>query len=204
CSAGIGVKTNRSEVTIQNNTLYDTSNGIYLDGTVPGLAYTVRNNLVVKSGKGSTNRPEITATANAAGSLLRNNNLHHGGQGDPVLRIDATSYSCAQVPSVQTGNKCQSTTFVRTTGIVKDWDVHLPATDLANRNAGTTGAADDIDKTARAAPIDIGADEMGGAGVTATLVLLSGGQPAPSLNGAYLLKAGTYTVTLTTSVPVVL
>jgi hypothetical protein len=204
CSAGIGVKTNRSEVTIQNNTLYDTSNGIYLDGTVPGLAYTVRNNLVVKSGKGSTNRPEVTVTANAAGSIIKNNNLHHGGQGDPVMRIDATSYTCAQIPTVQTGNKCQATTFVRTSSTVKDWDLHLATTDVANRNAGTTGATDDIDKTTRATPIDIGADEMGGAGVTATLALQSGGQPVPSLNGMYLLKAGTYTVTLTSSVPVVL
>jgi hypothetical protein len=205
CAAGIGVRTNRSEVTIQNNTLYDTSNGIYLDGTVGGLAYTVRNNLVVKSGKGSTNNPEITVAANAAGTTLQNNNLHHGGQGDPVLRVNGVNYSCAQVPGVQSGNKCQATTFVRTTSTVKDWDLHLLPTDIVNRNAGMSGATDDIDKTPRGSPpIDIGADEYGGAGaLTATLVVQSAGQPAPSLNGVYQLKAGTYTLTLTSSVSVV-
>lgn len=200
CAAGLGVKTNRSEVTIQNNTLYDTANGLYLDANVPGIAYTVRNNLIVKSGKGSTNNPEVTIAANAAGTTLRNNNLHHGGQGDPVLRIDAANYSCAQVPTVQTGNKCQTTALVRTSGTVKDWDLHLSTTDTANRNAGTTGPADDIDKLPRTAPIDIGADEMGGGGgLSATLSLTSGGQPAPQTGGAWALKAGTYSVTLTAS-----
>lgn len=203
CAAGIGVRTNRSEVTIQNNTLYDTSNGIYLDGTIPGMAYTVRNNLVVKSGKGGTNNPEVTAAPNAAGSIIVNNNLHSGGQGDPVLRIGTTNYSCAQVPGVQSGNKCQATTFVRVSGAVKDWDLHLPTTDIINRNAGTTGPSDDIDKQPRTAPIDIGADEMGAGGPTAALAITSGGQPAPSLNGAFLLKAGTYSLTLTSSVPVI-
>jgi hypothetical protein len=205
CAAGIGIRTNRSEVTIQNNTLYDTANGIYLDGTISGMAYTVRNNLVVKAGKGSTNNPELTIASNAAGSSVLNNNLHHGGQGDPVMRVNGTNYGCAQVPGYQSGNKCQATTFVRSSGTpVKDWDLHLPATDTVNRNAGTTGPADDIDKLPRGAPpLDIGADEIGGAGVTATMTVNSGGSPAPSLNGVYLLKAGTYTVTLAASAPVV-
>ena len=202
CAAGIGVKTNRSEVTIQNNTVYDTSNGIYLDATLPGIAYTVRNNLVVKSGKGGTNNAEVTVAANASGTTLKNNNLHHGGQGDPVLSVNGTNYTCAQVPGVQTGNKCQSTTFTRITGIVKDWDLHLPMIDAVNRNAGTTGPTDDIDKVPRGSPpIDIGADEAGGSGggLTATLSVQSGGQPAPQSGGAWALKAGTYSVTLTAS-----
>ena len=207
CSAGIGVKSNRNEVTVQNNTLYDTANGISLDAYVPGIAYTVRNNLVVRANKNGSNRPEITVSANAIGSTIVNNNFHHDGQGDPVMRIGSSNYSCSQVGGYQSGNKCQATAFVRSSGTpVKDWDLHLASTDAANRNAGIAGPTDDIDKAPRgSAPIDIGADEFGGAGggLTAALVVETGGLPAPSSGGIYYLKAGTYTVRLTSSAQVI-
>jgi hypothetical protein len=203
CSAGIGVNTNRSEVTIQNNTVYDSSNGIGLDATVAGIAYTVRDNLLIRANKGGQNKPEMVIGANAAGTIVRNNNLNSDGQGDPVMTVGGTNYGCSQMASYQTGNKCAATTFVRTTGVVKDWDLHLPSTDTANRNAGILGATDDIDKAPRLAPVDIGADEMGAGGLSATLALQSGGQPVPSLNGASLLKAGSYTVTLSPSASVI-
>ncbi|HET8945728.1 MAG TPA: hypothetical protein VFQ07_01995 [Candidatus Polarisedimenticolia bacterium] len=203
CSAGIGINTNRSEVTIQNNTVYDSANGIGLDATVPGIAYTVRDNLLIRANKGG-NKPEMVIAANASGSIVRNNNLNSDGQGDPVMTVAGTNYGCSQMASYQTGNKCAATTFVRTTGAVKDWDLHLPATDTANRNAGMAGATEDIDKAPRGpVPIDIGADEVGAGGLSATVGVTSGGQAVPSLNGAYLLKAGTYTVTLTTSSSVI-
>ena len=205
CAAGIGIKTNRSEVTVQNNTVYDSSYGIVLDAYVPGIAYTVRNNLLIRANKGNSNRQEMLVFANAVNSVIRNNNLHSDGQGDPVLTVNGTNYNCSQMASFQTGNKCAATTFVRTTGTVKDWDLHLPSTDTANRNAGMAGPADDIDKAPRgAAPIDLGADEYGGSGsLSATLALQSGGQPAPQVSGAWALKAGTYGVSMTTSSPVI-
>ncbi|HZN03974.1 MAG TPA: hypothetical protein VFD06_10355 [Candidatus Polarisedimenticolia bacterium] len=205
CAAGIGVETNRREVTIQNNTVYDSSNGIALDATVPGIAYTVRDNLLIRANKGGANKPEMVIAANASGSIVRNNNINSDGQGDPVMTVAGTNYSCSQMASYQSGNKCSATTFVRTTGVVKDWDLHLPSTDTANRSAGMAGASEDIDKTPRgSAPIDIGADEYGGSvGVTATLAVQSGGSPAPQSNGTWMLKGGSYGLTLTTSAPVV-
>ena len=202
CMGGIGVNTNRSEVTVQNNTVYDAVYGIAADATVSGVAYTIRDNLAIRANQNGRNMVELWIGPNAAGSVVRNNNLNSDGQGDPVMTIGTTNYNCSQVSGYQSGNKCGATTFVRVTGAVKDWDLHLVATDTVNKDAGTTGAADDIDKTTRTPPIDIGADEIGSS-VTATLVLTASGQQAPSSGGTYLLKAGTYAVTLTSSVNVV-
>jgi hypothetical protein len=202
CMGGIGVNTNRNEVTVQNNTIYDAVYGIAADAVISGVSYTIRDNLAIRANQNGKNMVELWIAPNAAGSVVRNNNLNSDGMGDPVMSIGGTNYNCSQVAAYQSGNKCGATTFVRVTGEVKNWDLHLVPTDTANKDAGTTGAADDIDKTSRTGPIDIGADEIGSL-VTAGISLTASGQQVPSSGGTYLLKAGTYTLILTSSVNIV-
>jgi hypothetical protein len=202
CMGGIGVNSNRNEVTIQNNTIYDAVYGIAADAVVSGVSYTIRDNLAIRANQNGKNMVELWIAPNAAGSVVRNNNLNSDGMGDPVMSIGGTNYNCSQVAAYQSGNKCGTTTFVRVSGAVNLWDLHLLPTDTANKDAGTTGAVDDIDKTTRTAPIDIGADEIGSS-LTAGISLTASGQQAPSSGGTYLLKAGTYNLTLTSSVNVI-
>jgi hypothetical protein len=207
CAAGIGVNTNRSEVTIQNNTVYDATYGIAADATVAGVAYTIRNNLLVRANKNGSNRVELWIGPNAANSSITYNNLDPDGQGDPVMTIAGTNYNCNQIASFQTGNKCGSASFVKTSGAVNTWDLHLASTDTSNRDVWTVGPTDDIDKGARNLPSDIGADEYGSVASSAPTAAVTltdqAGQAVPVRTGIFQLKAGTYGVKVVTTAPVV-
>ena len=207
CAAGIGVKTNRSEVIIQNNTVYDSTYGIAADATVAGVAYTIRNNLLVRANKNGSNRVELWIGPNAANSSITYNNLDPDGQGGSVMTIAGTNYGCSQIASFQSGNKCASTSFVKVSGAVMDWDLHLASTDTSNRNVWTVGPTEDIDRGARSTPADVGVDEYGsvasGAPTAAVTMTDQAGQAVPAPNGISQLKAGTYPVKLVTSAPLV-
>jgi hypothetical protein len=203
CDGGIGVNTNRNEVTVQNNTVYDAVYGIAADAVIAGISYTIRNNLLIRANQNGKNTVEMWIGPNASGSVLRNNNLNSDGMGDPVMTIGTTNYNCSQVAAYQSGNKCATTTFVRVSGEVRNWDLHLVPTDAVNRDAGTTGAADDIDKQPRTGIVDIGADELGSLVSAVLAITTSAQQAAPSSGGNFLLKAGTYNLTLSSSVSIV-
>jgi hypothetical protein len=202
CAAGIGVLTNRSEVIVQNNTIYNADYGIAADATLAGIAYTIRNNLVIRSNYNGNHQVGLLVQPNAAGSAVLNNNLNNDGLGDPVMTVGTTNYNCSQMAGYQSGNKCAATQFVRTTGAVNLWDLHLLPTDTVNKDAGIPGPSDDIDKEPRTGIVDIGADELP-PGLTAMLALTVGGQAPPASGGNYLLKAGTYAVLLTSSKSIV-
>jgi len=104
---------------------------------------------------------ELRIGPNAANSSITYNNLDPDGQGDPVMTIAGTNYGCNQIASFQSGNRCGSTSFVKSSGAVNARDLHLGSTDTSNRDVWTVGPTDDIDKGARNLPSDIGADEYG-------------------------------------------
>lgn len=202
----ITVNSNRNEITIQNNTVYDSTYGITVDAKTAGVAYTIRNNLLVRANKNGQNFVELWVGANAANSAITYNNLNPDGQADPVMNLGGVKYNCSQMATFQTGNKCAPTSFVRVTGAVAGWDLHLSSTDTSDKNVWMTGPTQDIDQGARSLPGDIGADEYGSglslAPTAALSVTSAGGQPSPIRNGAFQLKAGTYSVAMTTSGPV--
>ena len=89
--------------------------------------------------------------------------------------------------------------------LIRNNNLHLVASDTANRDTGTTGPPDDIDRAARSGAVDLGADEYGAAtgSVTAAVVVeAAGGQPAPASGGTCLLRAGGVHRRLATSIPV--
>jgi hypothetical protein len=149
CKGGIGIDTNRDEVTVQNNTLYSTRDGITLDGhdfagNPVTVAYTVRNNLVVRGERNdpSTRGIEMRIFSNATTSDFDNNNFWSDGLADPVVDNNGVGIGCADETT---------------------WDMHLPDDDTNNKDAGTTGASEDFDRESRDASPDIGADELVGA-----------------------------------------
>jgi hypothetical protein len=159
--AGISVSTNRNEVYIQNNTIYDSDHGISVNGIGGNRSYTIRNNLIIMSNNDGVSQEGIWIGPNATASQFFNNNIHGGGLGGPIIYRDGTEIDCAEIGSFGTGNKCGSTTFLNVSGPISDWDLHLPANDTVNKDAGTAGAADDIDRHVRVtASTDIGADEI--------------------------------------------
>lgn len=202
----ITVNSNRNEITIQNNTVYDSTYGMTLDAKTAGVAYTVRNNLLVRANKNGQNFVELWVGANAANSVITFNNLNPDGQADPVMNLGGVTYKCSQMATFLTGNKCGPTSFVRVTGAVPGWDLHLASSDISDKSVWMTGPTLDIDQGPRSLPGDIGADEFGSvlslAPTAALSVTSAGGQPSPTRNGIYQLKAGTYTVLLTTTGPV--
>jgi hypothetical protein len=154
------------DLLVQNNTVYDSSCfGIMTDGAGN---HTVRNNLVVQSYKHYNNSDLVELRHYGTGTLtLQNNNLFVGSTGgDPVARLGGTGYTCAQVNggSIGATNRCAASGFVNVSGRPMTWDLHLAASDTANRNAGAAqGPAVDIDGQPRSdGQIDIGADEIAG------------------------------------------
>ena len=204
--AGIMVNSNRNEITIQNNTVYDSTYGISVDAKTAGVSYTIRNNLLVRANKNGQNFVELWVGANAVNSAITYNNLNPDGQADPVMNLGGVTYKCSQMPTFQTGNKCAPTSFVRVTGAVPGWDLHLSSSDTSDKKVWMVGPTQDIDQGPRSLPGDIGADQYGSTlslAPTASLSITSaGGQLSPTRNGVYQLKAGTYTVLMTTSAPV--
>jgi parallel beta-helix repeat protein len=160
--AGISVRSDNT-VIVRNNTVFNTDRaGISLRSG--SGKHVVRNNLVVQAAN-----PEELRMADG-GHTIENNNFHPGSSGGDVICISNnddgtcnTSYSCSEIQSFGSGNKCAPTTFVGTAGAPLSWDLHLPLNDNVNRDAGTTlslGPQDDIDKQARTGQVDIGADEI--------------------------------------------
>lgn len=152
------------DLLIQNNTVYDSAcYGIMTDGAGN---HTVRNNLLVQAYQHASGRDDPELRAWGTGTLtLENNNFFAGSLGgDPVVNLNGTNYTCAQVNggSIGATNRCAATSFVNTSGGRLTWDLHLPASDTANRNAGAAqGPAVDVDGQPRNdGQIDIGADEL--------------------------------------------
>lgn len=157
------------DLLIQNNSVFDSAcYGVVTDGAGN---HTVRNNLLVQSYRywtGTTPNTSPELAAFGSGSISYSNNSLWAGSigGDPVAVLGGSSYSCSQINAgnLGTGNKCAAPSFLNTTGNRLTWDLHLAASDTANRNAGAAqGPSVDIDGQPRSdGQIDIGADEIVG------------------------------------------
>jgi parallel beta-helix repeat protein len=154
------------DLLVQNNTVYDSACfGIMTAGAGN---HTVRNNLVVQSYQHHSKRPLPELRHWGTGTLtLENNNLFTGSTGgNPVANLNGPGFSCRKVNggSIGATNKCAAASFVNVSGRPLTWDLHLAASDTANRNAGAAqGPAVDIDGQPRNdGQIDIGADEIAG------------------------------------------
>jgi hypothetical protein len=166
--SGIGIYTS-DPVTVQNNTVYDSACwGLMIGG---GGRHVVRGNLFVEARRklDGADFPELMIVSNSSSSDIQYNNMYTSSVSAPVVRycdtnnVCSTSYNCSQVSTFGIGNKCSATLFANVSDADRRrWDLHLGVGDLVNLDAGGgSGSPEDIDRQARAAPFDIGADEKG-------------------------------------------
>jgi parallel beta-helix repeat protein len=206
-NAGI-VVTSPDPVTIINNTVFDSTNGI----VIARANHTVKNNISARNGI-------AFVECNDAAGIYSYNNFHNTS-GTIVCQNDTTSdgcngstYACSGVGSFGSNNKCATPKF-ETCGYSTwcanlnsneaTWDLRLHSSDTSDINAGTTGVTEDFERQARDSQPDIGADEYGGTSPpTAVTATLSLSPPPPASGGVPVLKAGTYTVTLSSSIDLV-
>lgn len=194
----LDISTNKP-ITVQNNTIYDTSYPMQIDGSVSGVEHVIRNNLISKCAGEC-----IAVFPRGNGNGIAYNNLHNSSG---VVLGFCTSTDCSSYTSSYTmatlasgfgrNNRSLPPGLMNTSGAVGTWDLHLSSLDTANKNTGTSGPAVDIDREARVAPVDIGADEYQGAPPgppSATLSIASA--PVRPSDGVFLLKAGSWSVTL--------
>lgn len=136
-------------VSVRNNTVLRSKCPVNL----AGASHTFSGNAV----EVGTNA-ELYVAASALSSTITNNNLYDSA--GTIATINAANYTCAQIPTIQTGNVCGPDTFVSAL------DPHLDPLSgtCTSLDAAATGAAMDFDKQLRpfgtgATPYDIGADE---------------------------------------------
>ena len=172
---GIDVRSNKG-ITIQNNTIVRAMLGMQLDGFVPGVTHTVRNNLIINSQDSSGSLLQnVHVFNNAASSVFSSNNFWNAQGSNNMVRYESgTSYSCSQINAgnFPSNNVCLQPTLANISSAPKDWDLHLQPSDTGaiDRGIAATGIlptpSDDIDKIeVRPNPntnlVDIGADEFG-------------------------------------------
>ena len=172
--AGVGilVDTPTTGWMVRNNTLYGNQRGIVNGGidengdliVGSGSTGTITGNLVVASADGELR----VANGGLASTITYNNFRGSGSSLGTIVRLDAASYSCSQVPgSVGTNNLCQPAFFKNTGSDRTAWDLHLNGVQ-ASLDSGSSGAlngysaiADDFDGQPR--PFNLyerGADEV--------------------------------------------
>jgi hypothetical protein len=174
-------------VDVINNTVFDTRYGIFLSDAV----HIATDNI---SARAVATAAEFTECNNGGGAYIFNN-LHDtsgnvacentsnsGGSGE--CDAGATQYACAGISSFGSNNKCAAPVFVKcdsatwcadaTATSEEQWDLHLATSDIANKDAGTTGATNDIDQQSRpqGPATDIGADELEGQTSTTKALIL--------------------------------
>ncbi len=194
----IDVRANKP-ITVQNNTIYDSVYAMQIAASVSGVSHNIKNNLISKC------TDECVVAFPGAGTTGITYNNFYNSTGT-VLGIcstsDCSAYSASYTAStLATGfgrnNRSISPGLVNVGGAVGTWNLHLTALDSSCKNLGTSGSAQDIDMESRVAPPDIGADEYNGAAPgppTATLTIAAA--PVRPSDGVYLLKAGSWSVTL--------
>ncbi len=159
-SAAIGLSSNIVSI-VQNNTIVGGNGGIWYDTSDTSIAPIIRNNLVydVDSTK---SLGLLHLKGGIEMSAIGYNNLNTTS-GTSLVQIDASAYSCSQLNAgsaqIPATNKCATPLLVNYSGAPSTWDLHLAPGDTADKDAGTAGPSDDIDKQPRTGNVDIGADE---------------------------------------------
>jgi len=220
---GISVRTATEGLIVQNNTVYNSTYPVILSGAPASVQIAFRNNLIVRGDRfGTGHNPEIYAFSSASGSVFERNNINPDGLSGAVVSLGGSPYDCSSVTGTfnnaqnRIGNDCQSARFVNVSGPRSTWNLDLsgaqyavdhscagPATPFACSNASRL-ATEDIHRDPRflgLAP-DIGADEYAGTSTAPTASLTLTPIP-PQSGGTPLLRPGTWSVSLSTSVPVV-
>jgi len=167
CGRGaIDVRANKP-ITIRNNTIVRAMIGLQLDGTVPGVAHDVRNNVIINSQTSTGGQMQnVHIYNNATNSTFTNNNIWNSLGSNNMVRYESgTSFSCSQINSGNFGNNnvCLQPSFADINSAPGNWNLHLAASDTGAIDRGTSANAppDDIDRDVRSGSIDIGADEQG-------------------------------------------
>jgi hypothetical protein len=188
--ASIAYRSDDTDVTIQNNTTYSSDNstggfGIVVCSTG---APTIKNNLIRTTGW-----PALETLTATSVSGVTFNNFKPTVATDTAVKLNGTGYSCNLVnqiggsaDSLPASNICKEPTLITTIPMTGDptlWNLHLSASDTADKDAGTTGASDDIDGTSRpqGSATDIGADELAAAGGTGRRPYIISRVPMPYL-----------------------
>ena len=195
----IDVRANKP-ITVQNNSIYDGTYPMQIDGSVPGVNHVIRNNLMSQCGYEciAVMPNGGTGTGISYNNMYKTSGVVLGFCNDSSCNTYSSSYTPSTLASgFGRSNRSAAPGLMNLSGPVATWDLHLSALDTANKNNGTTGATQDIDREARVAPVDIGADEYQGVASgppTATLSIASA--PVRPSDGVYLLKSSSWAVTL--------
>jgi hypothetical protein len=180
----IDVRVNKP-ITVQNNTVYDVKYGSHLEGA----AHTFRNNVIARCSG------DCVYVYSGGTSGIAYNNISTSGS---AVVASGNTWSCGTLAAgLGQGNRCAAPSFANTSGAPAGWDLHLAASDSGCRDKGDRGSAEDIDRGARAAPVDIGADEYGSDARPVSLTAILSITPAPpTAGGVPLLRAAPWTVVL--------
>jgi len=154
CVDGKSAGTGNGSIVVQNNTIYKTNGqgkGIAVFGNA---THKVKNNIVSLAVK-----EELLVDAGTASSEIIFNNLCDSS--GTVMNLGGILKTCTQTEGFQ-NNRCGTSLFQNVSGDPRSWNLRLASEDSANKNMGTSGALDDIDKTLRDTfpPTDIGAYEV--------------------------------------------
>ena len=142
----------------QNNTVYQANNqAIYAAGT----SHVIKNNIIAVTNTAASSPVALKLAASATGSTVTNNDIWDTGGGSVVVvNNNGTTYTCTNIGTFGTANICSAPALVDVSSSDKGlWNLHLSGAQ-ACIDAGTSGAADDIDKQNRSGTLDIGADEI--------------------------------------------
>jgi len=158
-AAGLSINTAEAGVVARNNSISSptsipggTAHTLYINGH--DISFT--NNIV----SGGATTPYANFTSSAAGSTITTNDFY-AGAGLNLLRVNATNYTCATIPTLQTGNICSKPSFS-----VDPSSTDVPASlalwgSQACVDAGASCSTDDLQGTTRpiGSACDIGAFE---------------------------------------------